>query len=377
MFVIATAGGADASFTKGACVATRAAVLFAGRCVKTGTVTECEGLTVEFAGTGDAAFSFGTGCEAVSAMGIIVGEIETLSVAHRFVGQTVMRVFGATASDTGLIVETRGSARGVIVDATASDTGLIVETRGLTRCVVIDACAFDTGLVVETRGLTWDNRFDASASDTGLVVETRGLTRCVVIDACAFDTGLVVETRGLTWDNRFDATASDTGLIVETRGLTRGVIFDATASDTGLIIETRGLTRGVIFDATASDTGLVVDTCGLACIDVASADRFAAIGRIIVAVVVSQLTNACAVLAEHEIAADVATGTAIFAVAREIGADARGTKREICGTTDRAMAFFAGFIAFARGCTVTAVFGVALEIDTASVAPVLVGRTSV
>ena len=333
MFVIATAGGADASFTKGACVATRAAVLFAGRCVKTGTVTECEGLTVEFAGTGDAAFSFGTGCEAVSAMGIIVGEIETLSVAHRFVGQTVMRVFGATASDTGLIVETRGSARGVIVDATASDTGLIVETRGLTRCVVIDACAFDTGLVVET---------------------------------C-----------GLTWDNRFDATASDTGLIVETRGLTRGVIFDATASDTGLIIETRGLTRGVIFDATASDTGLVVDTCGLACIDVASADRFAAIGRIIVAVVVSQLTNACAVLAEHEIAADVATGTAIFAVAREIGADARGTKREICGTTDRAMAFFAGFIAFARGCTVTAVFGVALEIDTASVAPVLVGRTSV
>ena len=245
MFVIATAGGADASFTKGACVATRAAVLFAGRCVKTGTVTECEGLTVEFAGTGDAAFSFGTGCEAVSAMGIIVGEIETLSVAHRFVGQTVMRVFGATASDTGLIVETRGSARGVIVDATASDTGL------------------------------------------------------------------------------------------------------------------------------------VVDTCGLACIDVASADRFAAIGRIIVAVVVSQLTNACAVLAEHEIAADVATGTAIFAVAREIGADARGTKREICGTTDRAMAFFAGFIAFARGCTVTAVFGVALEIDTASVAPVLVGRTSV
>ena len=267
MFVIATAGGADASFTKGACVATRAAVLFAGRCVKTGTVTECEGLTVEFAGTGDAAFSFGTGCEAVSAMGIIVGEIETLSVAHRFVGQTVMRVFGATASDTGLIVETRG--------------------------------------------------------------------------------------------------------------LTRGVIFDATASDTGLIIETRGLTRGVIFDATASDTGLVVDTCGLACIDVASADRFAAIGRIIVAVVVSQLTNACAVLAEHEIAADVATGTAIFAVAREIGADARGTKREICGTTDRAMAFFAGFIAFARGCTVTAVFGVALEIDTASVAPVLVGRTSV
>ena len=188
---------------------------------------------------------------------------------------------------------------------------------------------------------------------------------------------MVVETCGLTWDNRFDATASDTGLIVETRGLTRGVIFDATASDTGLIIETRGLTRGVIFDATASDTGLVVDTCGLACIDVASADRFAAIGRIIVAVVVSQLTNACAVLAEHEIAADVATGTAIFAVAREIGADARGTKREICGTTDRAMAFFAGFIAFARGCTVTAVFGVALEIDTASVAPVLVGRTSV
>ena len=333
MFVIATAGGADASFTKGACVATRAAVLFAGRCVKTGTVTEGEGLTVEFAGTGDAAFSFGTGCEAVSAMGIIVGEIETLSVAHRFVGQTVMRVF----------------------DATASDTGLIVETRGLTRCVVVDTCAFDTGLVVETRGLTWDNRFDATASDTGLIIETRGLTRCVVIDACAFDTGLVVETCGLTWDNRFDATASDTGLIVETRGLTRCVIFDATASDTGLIIETRGL----------------------ACIDVASADRFAAIGRIIVAVVVSQLTNACAVLAEHEIAADVATGTAIFAVAREIGADARGTKREICGTTDRAMAFFAGFIAFARGCTVTAVFGIALEIDTASVAPVLVGRTSV
>jgi hypothetical protein len=132
-----------------------------------------------------------------------------------------------------------------------------------------------------------------------------------------------------------------------------------------------------VFGATASDTGLVVDTCGLACIDVASADRFAAIGRIIVAVVVSQLTNACAALAEHEIAADVATGTAIFAVAREIGADARGTKREICGTTDRAMAFFAGFIAFARGCTVTAVFGVALEIDTASVAPVLVGRTCV
>ena len=211
MFVIATAGGADASFTKGACVATRAAVLFAGRCVKTGTVTEGEGLTVEFAGTGDAAFSFGTGCEAVSAMGIIVGEIETLSVAHRFVGQTVMRVFGATASDTGLIVETRGSARGVIVDASASDTGLIVETRGLTRCVVIDTCAFDTGLVVETRGLTWDNRFDATASDTGLIVETRGLTRCVVIDTCAFDTGLVVETRGLTRDNRFDAMASDTG----------------------------------------------------------------------------------------------------------------------------------------------------------------------
>ena len=170
MFVIATAGGADASFTKGACVATRAAVLFARRCVKTGTVTEGEGLTVEFAGTVDAVFSFGTGVEAVSAMVIVVGEVETLSVAHRLVGETVMRVFDATASDTRLCVETRGITGGVIVDANAGDAGLSIEAGRVARCVVVDTGAFDTRLCVETRGLTRNNCFDAGASDAGLIV---------------------------------------------------------------------------------------------------------------------------------------------------------------------------------------------------------------
>ena len=132
-----------------------------------------------------------------------------------------------------------------------------------------------------------------------------------------------------------------------------------------------------VIDAMLVDTSLSRGACAITrdgiLNGVARLEGFASVGGIIVAVVVSELADARFVGAEHVVAARVVTGATMFAVAREIGADAGVTSRKFGSASHDAFVVLAGFMVFARLVAVTAIFRVALDIDTIAVAPFLGG----